>query len=333
VRYSRIMIAKSARTCSVCVVVPVYRQRLESYERIALERCLEVLKSYPIVVVKPQSLDLGELSARYPQLRFEEFADHFFAGIAGYNKLLLSDAFYARFAGYDYMLIHQLDAFVFGDELAHWCRRGYDYIGAPWLPHDRVFDRGYRIWLSLRRRLYRWIDKKHPNKVAAHHAQYLCCAGNGGFSLRRIRKMRALLAAIPARADYYRNSAHYSYNEDMFFSVEANRFRRRIKIPSLRTAAKFSWESQPTFASILTHGRLPFGCHGWNKLHRDEWRPIFASFGYDIDGILGPQKKATSSSDVSRPAPGDAVALNSRVNVQAEPSNPTPHSAPPRPVA
>ena len=32
------------------------------------------------------------------------------------------------------MLIYQLDAYVFKDELLNWANKGYDYIGAPWLP-------------------------------------------------------------------------------------------------------------------------------------------------------------------------------------------------------
>ena len=36
------------------------------------------------------------------------------------------------------MLIYQLDAFVFQDDLAYWCQQNYDYIGAPWL-RDRDF--------------------------------------------------------------------------------------------------------------------------------------------------------------------------------------------------
>lgn len=45
---------------------------------------------------------------------------------------MLSAEFYERFLAWDYILLCQTDAFVFRDELADWCARGYDYIGAPW---------------------------------------------------------------------------------------------------------------------------------------------------------------------------------------------------------
>lgn len=44
---------------------------------------------------------------------------------------MLSAEFYDRFAAYEYVLIYQLDAFVFADRLAEFCQMGYDYIGAP----------------------------------------------------------------------------------------------------------------------------------------------------------------------------------------------------------
>ena len=36
-----------------------------------------------------------------------------------------------HFLEYQYMLIYQLDAFVFEDKLDYFCELGYDYIGIP----------------------------------------------------------------------------------------------------------------------------------------------------------------------------------------------------------
>ena len=41
------------------------------------------------------------------------------------------DTLYSRFEKYEYMLIYQLDAFVFSDRLMEFVEAGYDYIGAP----------------------------------------------------------------------------------------------------------------------------------------------------------------------------------------------------------
>lgn len=47
---------------------------------------------------------------------------------------MLEADFYRRFGKYKYMLIYQLDAFVFSDKLLDFCEMGYDYIGAPVYP-------------------------------------------------------------------------------------------------------------------------------------------------------------------------------------------------------
>jgi hypothetical protein len=67
---------------------------------------------------------------------------------------MCSIGFYEVFRQYEYMLIYQLDCWVFRDELEMWCDKGYDYIGAPFFVKWFV-DRGIYV-------------------------------GNGGFSLRKI---------------------------------------------------------------------------------------------------------------------------------------------------
>ena len=47
-------------------------------------------------------------------------------------NLMLSPFFYESFLDFKYVLIHQLDVFIFKDELNYWCNQNYDYIGAPW---------------------------------------------------------------------------------------------------------------------------------------------------------------------------------------------------------
>ena len=60
-------------------------------------------------------------------------------GIAGYNRMMLSAGFYELFRDYEYLLICHTDAWIFRDELADWCRRGYDCVAAPWV-RRKVYD-------------------------------------------------------------------------------------------------------------------------------------------------------------------------------------------------
>lgn len=271
---------------TVCVVIPIYQPQLSNAERASLERCLSVLGQHRLIIAKPETLDLSALLQQHPQLDLEAFPDEYFQGISGYNRLMLSDLFYARFAHYQYMLVYQLDAFVFSDQLLAWCNQDYDYIGAPWLPSATPPDFVERVRATIRRKLYRWLNRKDRTGNGAHHAQYDYCAGNGGFSLRRISKMRTVLRKLAQRVEPYRARGHHTYNEDVFFCVEANRFRELVRLPALDVAVRFSWESHPAVAAQLNQGRLPFGCHAWDKLYRADWQPIFDGLGYSLEALL-----------------------------------------------
>lgn len=281
----------------VCVVIPVYRDPLTRAEQAALDQCVSVLRRHPISIVAPQRLDAGELLRRHPQSRIEKFSDEFFVSAYSYNKLMLSDEFYARFAAYEYILVHQLDAFVFSDQLQDWCMRGYDYVGAPWIWSQHQPTLPYRLYMAVLSGLCRVIDRPRPDDPPPDKffQRQLCyAAGNGGLSLRRVASMRDVLARFPRRVEIYRNGPPATWaerprgrlGEDVFFSIEANRYRRHVKTPGLAVAARFAWETSPAIAASLTGGQLPFGCHGWDKLHLDHWRPVFARLGYQLDELL-----------------------------------------------
>ena len=121
------------------VVIPVYQANLTEAEQMSLRQCMHVLGNYPVIIVKPAALDLSAFQRQYPSLRFQSFDNSFFTNVDAYNRLMVSVDFYKTFTAYEYILIYQLDAFVFRDELKEWCAKGYDYIGAPSL-HQPEFD-------------------------------------------------------------------------------------------------------------------------------------------------------------------------------------------------
>ncbi len=273
-------------TRPVCIIVPVYRTDLVPSEWLSLERCVSILGSHPIILAAPDTIDITPLCSRFPRLLQETFPAGYFASIKDYNRLLLADEFYARFAGYEYMLIHQLDAFVFSDQLLSWCARGYDYVGAPWIPNGTIPGALKLLKAAVRRRYFRLTSRQYRSREGDHHGQQHYAAGNGGFSLRRIATMREVLQQMPDRAEPYRRGTRTPWAEDVFFCVEANRYRQHVRIPGFRESLQFSWETFPTVAARYCSSPLPFGCHAWDRLHRDDWRPIFQSLGYSLDEIL-----------------------------------------------
>ncbi|WP_394994764.1 DUF5672 family protein [Emticicia sp.] len=268
---------------SVCVIIPIYQEKLSQTEKISLSQCIRVLGHYPITVVKPKSLNINYLQEKYPQIMFENFDDPYFKSTLTYNRLLLSEEFYSRFLAYEYMLIYQLDAFVFRDELKEWCKKNYDYIGAPWrieIEFDSKikeliwnFKKKIAIWFDLKEELY---GKYGPKEIIMKRS-----VGNGGFSLRKTKKLLSLIPKNQQKIDEYLEKVkeHPAYNEDMFWSIELNRYTPQLKIPDWRTALKFAVEHLPEKAYKLNAG-LPFGCHAWDIYETNFWKKEIEKFGY-----------------------------------------------------
>lgn len=267
----------------VCVVVPIYKPRPSDHELISLTQLMRVLGHYPVFLVTPTSLDVDFYQKLYPTLQIQTFSDSFFTNIQSYNRLMLSEAFYAAFSEFEFMLIHQLDAFVFRDELQYWCQQGYDYIGAPWL-RDRDFQsQTEEVWFRLKQRIATLLNLKKDDNITPREIISLNKVGNGGFSLRRIEAMRQALQKYQSRlAPYFQQELH-QYNEDAFWGIEVNRYGSFLRIPDFRIALRFAVEFYPKRAvETYNQGQLPFGCHAWDIHGTDFWRPIFASIGYPL---------------------------------------------------
>jgi hypothetical protein len=247
------------------VIIPIYRTQLTEYELISLNQLYSLLCLHPLIVVKPKSLNLAKLKEKYPLISFESFDDHFFHGRKGYNKLMLSPQFYERFLLYDYILIHQLDAYVFRDELLHWCEFGYDYVGAPWLK-KRIYH--YPIISNIRNIIHYYKIKR-----GKHSSQELYNkVGNGGFSLRKVKSHHEFLIKYKDKVQKaLANENNHFFHEDVFLSMEIPEFN----IPSALEALNFSFDKYPSYCFSLTNKKLPFGCHSWFHYKRKWfWKSI-----------------------------------------------------------
>ena len=264
----------------VAIVIPFYKESITAYEEIALQQCKTILFGYPVIAVKPQSLTLPPKASLINYAQVISFDERYFAGIAGYNSLMLSQDFYAHFLEYEYILIYQPDAFVFSDQLNYWCNQDFDYIGAPWIRKSgeggilKQTTLKIQHWLSVNFNL-----KKGglPNKY-----QFENKVGNGGFSLRRVRKFYNICSAMKSQITYYlQHTGTHQYNEDAFWSVEVNRKEKVLNIPSWQTGLNFAFETYPQRAYELSNNHLPFGCHDWDR-YIEFWRPVFKTYGYQI---------------------------------------------------
>lgn len=277
--------SKSIKQKQSCIVViPVYQQCINAVEARTLENNLKVLTKHDICLLCPSSLNLTcyENIARHvgKELQIERFDDRYFTSVNVYNELCFSGEFYDRFALYEYMLICQLDAWVFNDQLDYWCGLGYDYVGAP---------------------IYFPYNTQHFTKVFSG-------IGNGGFNLRRISHCQKILclnrnktflkpfallriyfysfiynekysrllrriSLIPlciAKMFGYRNTLErfisQHTNEDMLLGTwAAQSWLTNCKVPDEQTAMRFSFEVHPSWLYERTDNQLPFGCHAFMK--------------------------------------------------------------------
>lgn len=256
----------------IVVVIPIYCPDLSDDESVALKQCVTVLKEYSLVIVKPENLNVNFILSGYPELRVEAFPDECFSSLRAYNKLVLSEAFYLRFQMYQYMLIYQLDAYVFRDELLFWAKKGYDYIGAPWLPpNHELLKKRKRRKLLLMYALYSLVNsEKRKTKRACNYQ-----VGNGGFSLRKITKMLKVVRFYRKKIDFYMDDNKDFYPEDVFLLLELTSWRCRLCKPGFKKALKFSMEENPAWGYRYNGCKLPFGCHDWNHIN---YAPFWRQF-------------------------------------------------------
>jgi hypothetical protein len=249
----------------VKIVIPVYKNENDLYEQKSLNQCCKILSDYPVVFVKPQSLDITNLKKDYPQTGEENFADNYFESIVSYNRLMTSAEFYSRFSDCKYILIYQLDAFVFRDELKQWCLKDYDYIGAPWLLKPKYHRFHLYIFLRIKALYYYFVNRPFRKIMLGDKI------GNGGFSLRKVSShLRVTIEKQSKINSFLERSKEYSeFNEDAFWGTQNPDF----VYPGLREALSFSIDDYPEISFQQNQNKLPFGCHGWSKpLKIDFWK-------------------------------------------------------------
>lgn len=246
----------------VCVAIPIYKEKIDVYEEISITQVLSVLGDYDIYFFAPKKLKtpkyLMDKKKEGCDFSVVSFDDGFFENTVTYTKLLLSTEFYDWFVEYEYMLIYQLDAFVFSNQIDKFIAYDYDYIGAPW------------EWECY---------KNFP-------------VGNGGLSLRKIKRCREL---VQNKELIYENNPYkeyFSLGEDVFFSYCGSDKSVDFVTPEPKIACRFAVQdnSYDGIQDIVKNG-LPFGIHHFPKWNYYFWKPIIETYGYkypesEPDGII-----------------------------------------------
>jgi hypothetical protein len=276
---------------------------------LSLANTLHILSAYPIRICCPQGLDLhrdpglcallAQSTSACSALQTTVLPAAWFASVQTYNQLMLSPLFYEQFIHWQYILLVQLDAWLFSADLAHWLRQGYAYIGAPILsppelplglgvPAEIVGNGG----LSLRHvRLHRrvvssWRFSCLPvlglRELLVAHAPLE--PWHRKPSARSLLRLFNRVFLVLLRLVSWRNSLAYyarcGLHEDILLGFLAPRIFPRFSVPGPALAARFSLDENPAHFQkrYLEPAALPFGCHAWQKSYEDFWRTRFEGF-------------------------------------------------------
>lgn len=241
-------------SANAAVVIPAYKENLTELEKISLAQVKKILgEKYPIIFVAPEGKVFSYFSA---ESKIVYFQPKFFESILAYNQLMMTAEFYKSFLAYEYILIYQLDAFVFSDKLEYFCASGYDNIGAAWP--------------------LQWVVK-----INSANGTFRPRVGNGGFCLRNVK---ACFNLLEKHSDLAKSLCR-QLPEDVFFAYCGMEKNSGFRTAPVNVAYKFSAEFNPARVTKKNGGELPFGCHAWHKFGADFYLKIFSSYGYEIEKI------------------------------------------------
>ncbi len=230
-----------------CVIIPNYKIELSKNEQIAFDQCMNVLGNHSIFFISPHEV----YNENYEKVTGVKYYDKgYFESRAAYSLFMLEDRLYRDFIDYDYILIYQLDAFVFSDRLDEFCNMDYDYIGAPW---------PYGVCLHT---------------VGESKVVYV---GNGGFSLRKTKSFFDWTHNKRKEIEYlYENCTRA---EDYIIS-----FIGDISIAPIEIAYQFAVEAIPSeYKSII---RVPFGAHNVIAYNYDWAYRHYKEYGFHLEKTI-----------------------------------------------
>ena len=232
------------KNSTVAIIIPIYKTQLSINENISLFQCRKVLNKYDRYFIVPAGMDIEFVEDEKVIIVKKEYL----VSRKRYSDYVLSEEFYALFNNYEYILIHQLDVFVFEDRLEYFCEKDFDYIGAEWVYGLECHTDEGMLWYF----------------------------GNGGFSLRRVSSFLNWIRNEQDTIEYYK----MLLPEDLVIAIHG---RKHLKIAGREVAREFSFDMYPEECYQEAGKKLPFGCHAWHRFDREFWAKIIQSYGYNVE--------------------------------------------------
>lgn len=264
----------------VAVVVPMAnRSELLPDEEISLRHLRRFLGGYDKFLVVPPGMDT--MIEGFDLIRFPA---RFFGSAAAHNRLLGSPGFYNQFLDYEYVFFYHLDSLAFSDQLADWCRAGWDYIGppfmkceaTPWVKEPRVGNGGFTL-LRVESAL-QVIHNRHRQQPSTFWLDLFTRRGQQLLPvIKCLERMQTrfpgsrLIRRLVDEWQWSENPSANNRNNDMFWSDQARRYLPQFKVATFEEGLRFAFEAAPRKCLEINGGRMPFGCHAWSRYDREFW--------------------------------------------------------------
>ncbi|MBJ6119793.1 hypothetical protein JAO76_16415 [Pontibacter sp. BT310] len=261
------------------IVIPVHTSNPSQEELIAFAQCYKVLADHDIFILHPEGLDLEAYSRVNPNIKGVAIDPHWLSDIKNYNKLKCSPFFYNLFSKYRFLLTYELDAFVFRDELIYWCKKGYDYIGAPWYEGYANTSNSSEIvgvgnsGFSLRNVKHCLRIIKRVDILCSIYKVFCCCNLDRVISFKRFLMYSKLHLLFKIKGYHFLEPflTRKYIHEDIYWGIWVSKSFKDFVIAPYREAIQFSFETEPKKLYKINNFKLPFGCHAWLRYDPMFW--------------------------------------------------------------
>lgn len=206
----------------VTILIPDFYQPLTPIERYALVSIQAHLGDFPITFLKAESENLWfELSEICPGADSFSYDDRYFATRHSFSKLLLGNQLYEDFGWSTYLLVLEINTHINKNELAYWCRQGYDFIQ----PAPRfAIEEGW--WEATQRRLNPAIFMKQQKDSILANAQ------SSGISLRKVETFKKITRRKKRAIHRYLAEGPKAGNDASFWEFYVNRWHPELLVPN-----------------------------------------------------------------------------------------------------
>ena len=271
------------------VCIPIHTSSLNRHEIISIKSHISKLQAHDVFLLVPSSkinsiieiLENNEIPRK--TYKIHQLEDIFLNHSDNYQLLLLSTEFYSFYKNYTHILIAQMDAYTFSDQLLHWCNKEWDYIGAPlyYKEQDRVNDffccgvGGFSLRsikktlevLEINPTIYQFDDFKKEAKSYNFKGKFILFLKYLVTKLLKKDKLRRSI--IKSKLHKFSRRFYIFINEDISYSYYLPKYLDSFKVADFDDSIKFSIDCHVNESLEILNFVLPFGAHSWFTNHKN----------------------------------------------------------------